>query len=959
MLSNRILSTLVLLSLPCAQAFPCTGTWNGSVDDIWENFKNWTTSATPPPDCSSPGYPGTNTTDVAVFPGGGSNPTITITTAETLQSLQFTSASPSYMITGEGFTMEAPASQILVSAGSHTIDSGILLAMGTTFEVSVAQGSTLNFTNVGFGTSDTSVTPVNFDGFGTTNISNSTQIMEIEPNGTITVSAGTVNLTNNFPITGTCVSGCTGLIIGPPAVNPTASVNLNGGTFTTTNAAQVSSSVAKSVGLTIIGGGGNFLDAITLNGGNWTNTNTGAISGLGGATNFGTWINTLNLTVTSGNLVSSNTNSVVNEYGCLFQVGDNPITGDGTLTLQGGSISFMNSGTIGDTMMDRGAGSTMEIFGNFNMSGGTLALNNSGTLNLGIGVLFSATGNLAISGGYTSINNSGTPSDYVSGNIGSILLVEGSFQLTGGTLENNDAVSTSTINVTTTGTLAGTGTFFPFVTMMSPTLEVNNSANVVPGSPTQSGTPGTMTINGNYTQSSSGNFIANLKNPTTFSLLQVEAFNATGGTATLDGSITIQASDGYSLAGGESFIVLTADMMTGQFSSVVNNLPPGFTPTVIYNDPSVEILLATSMAATTSPTYPGGFVGTVISFVNQLNQMDRLQRLACPVDKKCKDSACPAGKECQPRVFKGRWLTPPPACPQVQEENRPYDCQPRRWNFYFGPLGTVGGEFHSKKEEIGFDYWSAGGLVGFDYVWPHWGLGMLVAYEYTDGHVHQKWGKFDINQVHTSLYAKFAPPCAPDLAFRGIVGGSYEWYEIDRKVSFPSFGIDETAKGKPKGAEFDSLFGLEYTIRVGKAGALIPLTQLQYIYAEVNHYREHDAGVYDLKYQAHHVKSLRTALGIKGNYTWTWGSVSFTPEANVVWQREFLEKGYNVYLTSAVFDEPTSALAMPGIGRNVFLTGVNLLTTWNDIYSLEARYNFEWNSLFHDHFLYLGFGIRF
>lgn len=236
---------------------------------------------------------------------------------------------------------------------------------------------------------------------------------------------------------------------------------------------------------------------------------------------------------------------------------------------------------------------------------------------------------------------------------------------------------------------------------------------------------------------------------------------------------------------------------------------------------------------------------------------------------------------------------------------------------------------------------------------------MVFAYEHIGAHVHRHWGRFHVDEIHGSIYAKYTPAPAPDLAINAIVGGSYEFYGIDRNVSFSSFGIDETAKGKPQGSEFDSLLGLEYTVRVGDQGKLLPLAQLQYIYAAANRYTEHHAGVYDLKFHPQHIKSLRTALGLKGNYTWTWGNVSFTPEANVVWQREFSAKTQRIFFTSAAFAEPTDSLTMPGFGRNVLLAGIDLLATWNDTYSLEGRYNFEWNSLFHDHFLYLGFGIRF
>ncbi len=912
MVIQRILTGLAVLSLYCTQVSACDATWTGAMSGSWAVAVpgNWTGCV-----------PGAVTTDIARFINGASNPTIALNINPTqLQLLQINSTSPSYTFNGpDTFLFSEPATQIQVSSGTHNITTTVNLT-GTTLDVTV--DSTLNFND--WGIIDMGGSTVNFNGSGTTSFVPVTQGVSLFAVTAINVSSGTLNLINNLDMTGLCGAGC----VEVTAI--TGDMLVTGGEVVTKNTGHLTVTDSDPVGVEVIAVG-----TLTLNGGNWTNSNTGIIGDLSSTTNNGTRVTATDLVIQDGTFSTLNTGSVLNNVGCQ-------IFANNSFSLQNGIFSLTNTGPT-DAVTMSGAGGVLAavITGDGTMTGGSLLVNNSGTLNMSSGAVLAFFNNFTMSDGLIRIDNTGTPSDISLHQVGSGISVALVTSFNGGQVENNDIFISPVIN-NNGAVVSGTGVFGP-QDVMTPLL-FTNSATVIPGSALRSGTPGTMTIEGNFTQTSSGNLVVNLKNPSTFSQLHVGNLLGGSGTATLAGTLTIGASDGYSLSNGDTFTVLLADTapLNGSFDTIVNQLPPGFTPRVIYNrDPSVQIILASNMTSTVT-SYPGGFAGTIVSFVNQLNQMDHLDRLACSVEEKC----------CI-KMERGRFVTKP------YEVVTAKDCEPHPWNVYFGPLGTVDGEFHTKKDQIGFNYWGAGGLAGFDYVWSQGGIGMLVAYEHFKGHVHRGWGKFDINEIHASLYGKFTPSGASDLAFRGIIGGSYEFYDIDRKISFSSHGINKTAQGSPQGSEFDSLFGLEYTIRVGEHGRLLPQAQLQYIYASVNGYKEHHAGIYDLKFHPQHLKSLRTGLGLKGGYTCTWEDFTFTPEANLMWQHEFLAKDRHLTVNSAAFAETSSSLVMPGIGRNVLLAGIDLIATWNQKYSLEGRYNFEWNSLFHDHFLYLGFGVRF
>lgn len=985
----KLLSALTLLSLPLSLFGACANnTWTAA-----DSTNNWGDAGNWGPNMSGcyPGSGGVGNGDTANFTTSTSTtPPNTVQLTDTgmlaifpsLLNLNFTlPGGIQYSIVQSGlalssfiqFDASAPAEINVGSAGAGgtaVINAPIELNGTSTLSIHVFPGailqinsadalnssitdndmSNINYTgdaNSQFSLTDTTIEingALSFNGAGTTNYGVQMQATTLSAVGGLTVTSGsTVNIFNEFAFM-SCGSPCTALFLSPPTIVVDA-----GAILTTTNSADLSNSLNKSAGISI-GENNAFITSATIsNGATWKNINTGNISGMGGETNYGSYTEITDVTVeTGGSYIHTNSGSITNGVGCQSIIID--------LTLEsGGTLALAN--LVGSSIGTTGAGVLIEIGtnmtpGSLTINDGTLIMSNQGTLaggNTGVGISFVDGGTLTLNGGYAGTFNTGTPSAPLSDIFGAAIIAPAIQINGGGILENNDSVIVQGMagfgTVTNDGgTIGGTGTFFANVVNNGILSPGTINTLTAPDTLVPTAVPGTLTMfAGDFTQTSTGNFVVNLLNPTTFSVLNVTEFMGMGGTATLAGTITIQAPAGYSLAQGDSFIVLTAatEGATFKFDTINNLLPPGFTPIVTYNpDPSVVITLGTNMGSTV-PTHPGGgLLGAIISSVNQYNQMDRLMRLACPVEK----------KTCETKWKK--------SSKKAASETKARDCEPHPWNFYVGPLGTVDGEFHTKKGQTGFNYWGAGVLAGGDYVWTHFGMGMVFAFQRFDGHVHHSWGKFKINEFHGSIYAKYAIPALPELAVRGIVGGSYETYRIKRNIDFPTFDINEKAKSKPHGSEFDSLLGIEYTAKVGQ-GKLIPLIQAQYIYAAINKYREHEAGIFDLEYHSQYIKSLRGNLGLKANYTWTWDTFSFTPEANLMWQREFAAKGYRLYVTSAPFDEPSTFLNMPGFGRNVFMGGIDLLATWNDRYSLEGRYNFEWNSLFHDHFLYLGFDVRF
>ena len=285
----------------------------------------------------------------------------------------------------------------------------------------------------------------------------------------------------------------------------------------------------------------------------------------------------------------------------------------------------------------------------------------------------------------------------------------------------------------------------------------------------------------------------------------------------------------------------------------------------------------------------------------------------------------------------------------------------RPWDFYFGPKGQVGNVV-SKETYQGYRHSSLGAFTGLDYAFSQVGLGLIAEYERMDGKAGKKWGNFIINSVHADAYATYAPSVVPEFSVNGIVGGGYQWYDINRRINQ---GLVHTLRGSPRGAEFDTQLEIEYAFGDSAFSAMpetlqiIPLASLQYTYLHIDKYKEKGYQPFALDISQQNVKSLRSTLGFRINYSWMTENVEISPEANFGWQREFLDKDRDIDFIPILFPTFGFTVDFPKIGRNTALAGFDLLITLYKKHGIEAGYDFEYNSLYHTHFVYMGYNVKF
>jgi len=276
--------------------------------------------------------------------------------------------------------------------------------------------------------------------------------------------------------------------------------------------------------------------------------------------------------LTTGNFTNSGYVDLNLTY--LNQSGPN----GGTFAVNG---DLNNSGTVG--ML---GSSLVSVSGDLNNTG-TVSLGSSDTVRVGGSFINGTSGILTLqqSGGTVitgQFNNAGT----VQVGTGNNLILNGGQPFTstaGQVVVDGNLISPGGVNIQG-GTLSGTGMVDGNVTM---------AGVMSPGD-----APGTFTINGNYTQTSTGTLLEQVGwiNGGQASLLRVN------GTADLDGTLVLMLLNGYDPTAGDSFILMTFWCDYGSFNTVTGlNLGNDLFFNLIYDPHDIRVVVESQPVATPEP----------------------------------------------------------------------------------------------------------------------------------------------------------------------------------------------------------------------------------------------------------------------------------------------------------------------------------------------------------------------
>jgi hypothetical protein len=278
------------------------------------------------------------------------------------------------------------------------------------------------------------------------------------------------------------------------------------------------------------------------------------------------------------------------------------------ITYDDGATHTVNS-DISDAKMTvgatpAGAGTTLGQSAYLNTLSGTLTLGqdtgSSGLYNLTTGSLAAAVEIIGYSGSGTFTQSGGT-------------LSYDTLNFQGGDY-TGDLVNQNLITGTMNGNLVNAGTVSP-----------GNS-------------PGTLTINGSYTQTAAGTYQAEIASATSYDQINV---SGNPGTASLNGTLALSLLNGYRPQGNQVFSIITATGgLTGTFSSIINQqiaLTLFWQPHYYAN--SVELWVQRDYSNLTGLTANQRSVGNMLNSVGDtatgdlnyvLNAMDNLPTYPAP-----------------------------------------------------------------------------------------------------------------------------------------------------------------------------------------------------------------------------------------------------------------------------------------------------------------------------------------
>ena len=437
-------------------------------------------------------------------------------------------------------TLSCPVnSDVTVSSSSNNVASSCIIEFGVTLTI----GSTGDLVNVGpsgSGILENNGTFLNDGDFQNKPLQTFTNFGAVFNNNTMDIGGGTFTNASIFDNFGTVADGS----FGDGTLN-------NAATFTNDGTLNLADTVNNSVGAHFYNAGflslslGNSVFApVTTNNGTFTNL-TGAVLENGTTfTNNGSLINDGTLengksqrlfanfeqaTLTNNGTITNNSTGTITNTGALGQFILNNGTFDNYGTLVNGSsvsnsvLDIFDNNTTGSLINETGAALTV--------SGG--ALRNFGSL--------TNKGAITVNGGFLLL--SGTSSN----SMGSTFIQTAGATEIDGILNSVPAVQIQG------GTLLGFGTI---------NGNVNNTVGIV--EPGDNGSPGFLSINGNYQQGSGGTMTIQLEgaSPSDFGVLDVT------GLASLDGTVDFTTVGGFTPVAGDDFTFLLFGSLSGNFTNI-------------------------------------------------------------------------------------------------------------------------------------------------------------------------------------------------------------------------------------------------------------------------------------------------------------------------------------------------------------------------------------------------------
>jgi len=424
------------------------------------------------------------------------------------------------------------------------------------------------------------------------------------------------------------------------------------------------------------------------------------------------------------------------------------------------------------------------------------------------------------------------------------------------------------VQVNAAGTLRGHGSIAG---------DVNSTGTVWPG-----GSIGTLTVGGNYTQSPDGTLQIEIS-PTAASQLKV------GGTANLAGTLSLLYGPGTYTS--RNYPILSANAISGKFSTITDNNPSNVQYDVVYGTQGVGLDVTALVVAPTQATIFGAMGSSALRTGQAANEV-LLSRLAgpCVAGSAGHTAAGTGGATGAPGSDNGTGdssglnqnaASAALACPRAQTNGLWIQAQSTDTR-----LDGDHGAPDVRDQHYGF-------LTGFDHAWR--GMTLGVAGGYSHGEVSES-GNGSRGTLDTLRIAGYGAKHLGSYTLAATLGYAYDFASTTR-----SFGALGSARGDGHGQEFSAGLQASRAWQISPAVTLTPRIGLRYAYLDGLGTDESGPTAQNLGVGNQHLQSLQPYVGLTLDYAFTLAH-SVRPasvQLRAGYAYETLGTGRNVPVTAA------------------------------------------------------------
>lgn len=191
--------------------------------------------------------------------------------------------------------------------------------------------------------------------------------------------------------------------------------------------------------------------------------------------------------------------------------------------------------------------------------------------------------------------------------------------------------------------------------------------------------------------------------------------------------------------------------------------------------------------------------------------------------------------------------------------------------------------------------------------------------------------------INSALFGGYASYSNGGFYSDLVVGGSYNAYRVARSIDFST--IDRTARSTPDGGTFTTYLDAGYDFHAG-AFTFGPLISGQYTYAGTAGFTENGADSLDLSVNQQNANSLRTNIGGRVAFTWqATSTITVIPEARLFWQHEYLNGNRNIGASLDGGNGPGFGFETGNPDRDSVFAGAGVSVNFGDRLSTYLYYN--------------------